>query len=70
MTSACRKAVGQNHAIFGGVGTLLFVDDDHDVVEVADSLDHLAEDCHVGNHHVLGCSCSQPPANLVDRLKV
>ena len=70
MTSACRKAVGQNHAIFGGVAIFLVVDDDHDVVEVADSLDHLAEDCHVGNHHVSGCSCSQLPANLVDRLKV
>ena len=70
MTSACSKAVGQNHAIFGGVAILLVMDDDHDVVKFADSLDHLAEDCHVGNHHVLGCSCSQSPANLVDRLKV
>ena len=39
MTSACSKAVGQNHAIFGGDAIPLVVDDDHDVVEVADSLD-------------------------------
>ena len=70
MTSACSKAVEQNHAIFGGDGTLLVVDDDHDVVEVADNLDQLAEDCHVANHHVSGCSCSQLPANLVDSLNV
>ena len=47
MTSACSKAVGQNHAIFGGDAIILVVDKDHDVVEVADSLDHLAEDYHV-----------------------